>query len=274
MAPLRGRRRSTSASAAWPSPPHSSSPTVEHRPPLPSDRARHRRRAPRHHRRPHPSPDRPLPHGRVRRRDRRIDLTGMAMTRPCRSLPHRRAPTSAESPGAVQPGRVAEVHVQARRGLLVAAGFVMAAVIAAITRVGAGWSLPMHLFVVGGLLSAISAATQMLAVSSSAAPAPRPHAAVAQRWALAAGAVTLVVGPDRPDVAVHRGGTTVVAAMLGLATSSRRSRAAGRDRTRPPRRRSRPRRTPTNRRRPAGSRATRSHVPFRSSWRCWPSRSR
>lgn len=57
------------------------------------------------------------------------------------------------------------VHAQTCHGLLVAAVFVVAAVIAGITRVGAGRWLPLHLFVIGGLLSAISAATQMLAVT-------------------------------------------------------------------------------------------------------------
>ena len=57
-------------------------------------------------------------------------------------------------PGTVRgaPGRVVEVHSQTRRGLVVAAAFVVAAVVAGITRVGTGWWLPLHLFVVGGLL--------------------------------------------------------------------------------------------------------------------------
>jgi hypothetical protein len=113
---------------------------------------------------------------------------------------------------------VAEVHAQTRRGLLVGAGFVGAAVVVGIARVGSGWWLPLHLFIVGGLLSAISAVTQMLAVTWSAAPAPRALVAVAQRWSLAAGAIALVVGRE-----THRtwwfvvGGTAVVVAMLGLA---------------------------------------------------------
>jgi nitrite reductase (NO-forming) len=101
---------------------------------------------------------------------------------------------------------------------VVAAAFMAAAVVTGITRMGADWWLPLHLFVVGALLSAISATTQMLAVTWSAAPAPRPLAAGAQRWALAVGAVALVVGreTDRTWMFVA-GGTTAVVSMLGLA---------------------------------------------------------
>ncbi len=138
-----------------------------------------------------------------------------------RGVPLRPQPLSADARrtvGRAAPRRVADVQFQTRRGLLVAAGFVVAAVIAGLFRVGADWWLALHLFVVGGLLSAISAATQMLAVTWSAAPAPRPRVAAAQRWGLAAGAVALVVGreTDRTWMFVA-GGTIGIAAMLGLA---------------------------------------------------------
>ena len=117
------------------------------------------------------------------------------------------------------PGRVVAVHAQARRGLVIAAAFVVAAVVAGVMSVGAGWWLPLHLFVVGGLLSAISATTQMLAVTWSAAPASRPVLAAAQRWVLAAGATALVVGRETEQSWMFvAGGTTVVVAMLGLAS--------------------------------------------------------
>lgn len=117
------------------------------------------------------------------------------------------------------PRRVVEVHDQTRRGLLVAAGFMAAAVVAGITRVSPDWWLPLHLFVVGALLSAVLATTQMLAVTWSTAPAPRPFVATAQRWTLAAGAVALVVGreTDRTWMFVA-GATMVIAAMLALAS--------------------------------------------------------
>jgi nitrite reductase (NO-forming) len=116
------------------------------------------------------------------------------------------------------PRRVADVHVQTRRCLVVTAAFVSAAVVVGVAGIGAGWWLPLHLFVVGGLLSAISAVTQMLAVTWSAAPAPQSRVAAAQRWVLAAGTVALLVGreTDRPWLIVA-GGTMVVVAMLALA---------------------------------------------------------
>ncbi|HSP30350.1 MAG TPA: hypothetical protein VLN74_17510, partial [Ilumatobacteraceae bacterium] len=91
----------------------------------------------------------------------------------------------AEERGAA--GRVAQVHAQTRRGLVMTAAFVAAAVVAGVLSIGAGWWLPLHLFVVGALLTAISAVTQMLAVTWSAAPASRPAVAATQRWLLAAG---------------------------------------------------------------------------------------
>lgn len=124
-------------------------------------------------------------------------------------------------------GRVADVHAQTRTGLLVAVGFAVAAVLAGVFRVGAGWWLPLHLFVVGGLLSAISAVTQMLAVTWSAAPAPHPVVAATQRWALAAGAIALVVGRETDQTWMFAaGGVTVIAALLVLAAMLGRIRRA------------------------------------------------
>ena len=122
----------------------------------------------------------------------------------------------AEERGAA--GRVAQVHAQTRRGLVMTAAFVASAVIAGAAGIGDGWWLPLHLFVVGALLTAISAVTQMLAVTWSAAPAPRPDVVATQRWLVAAGTVALVVGreTDRTWLFVA-GGAAVVVAMLCLA---------------------------------------------------------
>jgi nitrite reductase (NO-forming) len=94
----------------------------------------------------------------------------------------------------------------------------VAAVVGGVASVGAGWWLPLHLFVVGGLLSAISATTQMLAVTWSAAPSTPPAVAGAQRWTLAAGAVALVVGRSTGKTWMFiAGGAGVVIAILALA---------------------------------------------------------
>jgi len=125
---------------------------------------------------------------------------------------------------------VAAVHAQTRRGLLVALGFVVAAAVAGVAGVGGGWWVPLHLFAVGGLLSAISATTQMLAVTWSAAPAPRPSLAATQRWALAAGAVALVVGRQQGWTSVlAAGGLTVVPVARARVVSACRPVPSGGD---------------------------------------------
>jgi len=139
-----------------------------------------------------------------------------------RPVPLHIAPANAptrQAGGLGAPGRVAHVHAQTRRGLVVAAGFTLLAIVTGIAGVGDGWWLPLHLFVVGGLLSAISAATQMFAVIWSAAPSPPSYVAGAQRWALAAGAIALVVGRETDQTWLFVGGAaTVVAAMLAVAS--------------------------------------------------------
>ncbi len=120
--------------------------------------------------------------------------------------------------GSGAPGRVAAVHAQTRRGLLVAVAFSVAAAVAALVGLGTGWWLPLHVFVVGGLLSAIAATTQMLAVTWSTAPAPRAAVATAQRCGLAVGAAALVTGRETERSWLFvAGGVMVVVAMLGLA---------------------------------------------------------
>ena len=93
-------------------------------------------------------------------------------------------------------GRVAAVHREARQTLAIAVLFVIAAPVAAIAPHRTGAWLPLHLFLVGGLLSAISGVTLLLAVTWSAAPAPRPSHAAVQRWLLALGVVGLTVARE------------------------------------------------------------------------------
>lgn len=113
--------------------------------------------------------------------------------------------------------RVVIVHDQARRGLGVAVGFLVAATVTGVVRAGTGWWLPLHLFAVGALLSAVSAFTQMLAVTWSGAPAPRPAVVRSQRWCLAAGTITLVTGHEIEVTWLFvAGGFAVVAAMVAL----------------------------------------------------------
>lgn len=115
-------------------------------------------------------------------------------------------------------GRVAAVHAQARRTLLMALAFTVAAPIAAVVPHETGRWLPLHLFLVGGVLGAVSGSTQLLAVTWSTAPAPPPSLAALQRWLLASGALGLALVREldagRPATALA--GTLVVAALVVL----------------------------------------------------------
>jgi nitrite reductase (NO-forming) len=114
-------------------------------------------------------------------------------------------------------GRVAAVHRQTRRGLAVAAGFLVAAVVCAAVPHDTGVWLPLHLFLVGALLSAISAVSQMLAVTWSASRPAGDSAAGVQRYGLALGAALLAIGREaRATWLTLAGGVLVMAAVVLL----------------------------------------------------------
>jgi len=114
-------------------------------------------------------------------------------------------------------GRVAAAHRQTRRGLGQAAVFSLAAVAAVVVAHRTGYWLPLHLFVLGGLVTAISTTTQMLAVTWSSSSATPDWAANAQRWCLAAGTLVLCVGRETDVVVlVDIGGAAVVASVVAL----------------------------------------------------------
>lgn len=110
--------------------------------------------------------------------------------------------------------RVSEMHRHTRRGLAMSGGFVVAATLATLIPSRTGSWLPLHLFLLGAVTSAIATVTQMLAVTWSASPAPSRRVTAFQRWALAIGAVLVVVGrTSRPDVWTAVGGALVAAAL-------------------------------------------------------------
>jgi nitrite reductase (NO-forming) len=127
------------------------------------------------------------------------------------------------------PGRVAAVHHQARRTLVQAAVFVVAAASAAVVPHGSDTWLPLHLFLVGGVLSAISGATQMLAVTWSASPAPARRTASVQRALIGVGAGGVAFGHEleAPDWLVAAAGTLVSVGLvlLGVLLAQVRQRA-------------------------------------------------
>jgi nitrite reductase (NO-forming) len=142
------------------------------------------------------------------------------------------SPSSADAPGPAPTPRVAAVHRQTRRTLLLAAGFAIAAAVAAIAPHDTGSWLPLHLLLVGALLLAISGATRLFVVTWSAA---EPHGDVivaVQRWLLAAGAAGIAVSreADLPTWTIAAAGVSVGASLvvLGwlLVTEQRRARVA------------------------------------------------
>ena len=124
--------------------------------------------------------------------------------------------------------RVAEVQRQTRLTLAVATAFIVAGPVAALLPHDTGAWLPLHLFLVGGVLSAISGTTQLLAVTWSTAAAPSRRLADVQRAGIAVGAMAIAVGHeiDSPTM-IAIGGSTLAAALvlLGAILWSVRQRA-------------------------------------------------
>jgi nitrite reductase (NO-forming) len=115
------------------------------------------------------------------------------------------------------PGRAAAAQRDAWRTLRIAGAFLAAALLAGVLGGHAGTWAALHLLLLGGVLSAISAATQLFAVTWSASPAPPTVLVALQRWLLAVGAVVVVVGRHREaHAAVTGAGGTAVLTALGL----------------------------------------------------------
>jgi hypothetical protein len=117
------------------------------------------------------------------------------------------------------PRRVAIVQGDAWRTFRVVAAFLLAAAGVGVAGGPSHTWLALHLFLVGGVLGAISGATQLFAVTWSSSPAPPRHLVTFQRWFLAAGTVVLVVGRhlDAPAAVAAAGGGAVVVALALLA---------------------------------------------------------
>lgn len=115
-------------------------------------------------------------------------------------------------------GRVAAVHRQTRRSLLLCVAFLCAAVVTSALAGPDGRWAALHLLLVGAVLTAISTATVFLAVTWSASPAPADRIVEAQRWLLVAGAVGVVVSIrfDAPTWATGTSAALVVAALVLL----------------------------------------------------------
>lgn len=113
--------------------------------------------------------------------------------------------------------RVALVHHQARRTLSLSTGFLVAAAAAAVIPHDTGRWLPLHLALAGGVLGAIAAATQLLAVTWSSSPAPPGRVVAVQRALHGVGVLAVVVAreADAPS-AVVAAAASVLLGSLGV----------------------------------------------------------
>lgn len=126
-------------------------------------------------------------------------------------------------------GRVAVAQRQARVTLGLAGAFAVAATVALVVPHRSGEWLPLHLFLTGALLLAISAATQLFAVTWAAGPPPSDRVAGTQRWLLAVGVVLLASARELrwSEALVAAGGGSVIAALVVLGVSLERTVSSG-----------------------------------------------
>jgi len=138
-----------------------------------------------------------------------------------------RAPGSAAAPPGPA-GRVAVAQRQARVTLVLAGAFAVTAAVAAVVPHRTGAWLPLHLFLAGTVLLAISGAAPLFAVTWAAGPPPSGRVAAVQRGLLAAGVALLAASHEFawPGVLAGLGGVGVIAALVVLAASLRRTMAA------------------------------------------------
>ena len=115
--------------------------------------------------------------------------------------------------------RVKIVHDQTRRTLRVAVAFAFAACVATVVPHDTGVWLPLHLFLVGTVLLAISGATRLFAVTWSAGEPVTGWPVAAQRWLVAGGAAGLAAGRELawPTALVAVAGLAVTGGLALLA---------------------------------------------------------
>ncbi len=125
-------------------------------------------------------------------------------------------------PGAMinRRGRVVESHRLVRTAFAISGAFGLAAISwAALVLVrGGSWWGPIHTFLLGTVLSAISGATQMFTVTWSSAPSPPRWLTLSQGGTLVTGAVLVLIGvPAEKGLLVWWGGALVAASLVLLA---------------------------------------------------------
>jgi nitrite reductase (NO-forming) len=129
-------------------------------------------------------------------------------------------------------GRVIAAQRQARDGFALTLAFTVAALVTAATGPRTGAWLPLHLFLAGGVMSAISAATVLFAVTWSAGPAPSRWLTASQQALIAAGAIGVAAGRELsgPGWVLDASALVFVAGLVTLATLVTTTVARGRER--------------------------------------------
>lgn len=119
-------------------------------------------------------------------------------------------------------GRVVESHSIARLALRLAGLFAVVAVAWAgvVLLRGGSWWGPLHAFLAGTVLLSISGATQMFTITWATAPPPSRGLAGFQRWAVAGGALSVLIGVAAGlEPAIWVGAAAVVAGLVALGVS-------------------------------------------------------
>jgi nitrite reductase (NO-forming) len=116
------------------------------------------------------------------------------------------------------PDRVKLAHAHAVPALRLASVFLAAAIATIPLRQSTAEWLPLHLFLAGTVVLAISGASLLLTITWAAAPAPAPAPVMVQRWCVAVGAATIAFGraSSAPDAVVAAGGTAFLAGLVLL----------------------------------------------------------
>ncbi|HUG32809.1 MAG TPA: hypothetical protein VMM14_07950 [Acidimicrobiia bacterium] len=118
--------------------------------------------------------------------------------------------------------RVIESHSIARLALRLGALFALVAVTWAVVVLirGGSWWGPLHAFLAGTVLLAISGAAQMFTITWASAPAPSRTLATFQRWAVAGGTAVVLIGvTGEIEVLIWLGAVAVAAGLAALIVS-------------------------------------------------------
>lgn len=118
--------------------------------------------------------------------------------------------------------RVVESHAIARLALRLAGAFAVTAVVwsAVVLIRGGSWWGPLHAFVAGTVLLAISGAAQMFTITWASAPPPSHALATFQRRVIAGGVVLVLIGVSTgTDILTWVGAAGVAAGLIALIVS-------------------------------------------------------